>query len=673
MPSPMNRMYGDIVMVLLLIPALFAAVHKWLAIDRTQNFDVWCRAAQVVLSLAVTTSFFVASTASKNGSLVYSWCGYVSNLVALSLLDLVGWPIAVEPGTTFARFLFSFVLVHANVGLPLPHKLAQSAFALTVGVLVTHYSPHTLDFPAKEAFALLALLQGIVLALIHFGKRFELVTMHGARAVLAAVFFYHTWEEMHRIIISDVSPTAGALTVFKAGVVASVGLAAAGAFRDNIQDRERAEYTAQQENLRVETMKESIECVSHEMRTPMQGIMGTVSLLLNKDDTGDPLSEDTRESLSIVMASAGLLLTLINNMLDVRKCDANMMSKFALSDISLLSSINDALTFSKPLAFISNVHLKMEPASLSKTSTFVRADTLRLQQVLINLISNAVKYTSKGSTVEVSARISTLGEVQTSIQNALANGGEQPDWAQKHESAPIAVISVSDQGRGIPPEECKKLFKRFSQLTQQSTHKLGGNSVGQPSGTGLGLSLCVKFVHLMGGNIWVTNNPEGGAKFSFGLPSASSSDSADELSGSATRKPSSERTPSSLLSEYRVLLVDDTMINRKVFKRMLVRIGVGLAVTAESGDRALELLQEQEFDLMITDIQMPGMSGFELTEKVRDEEIVLKKKPLVVGLTAETSSDLNIRCASCGMANVLHKPITVVELQEYLENSALVS
>eukprot|EP00977_Amphora_coffeiformis_P020931 scaffold8649_cov185-Amphora_coffeaeformis.AAC.2 len=397
-----------------------------------------------------------------------------------------------------------------------------------------------------------------------------------------------------------------------------------------------------------------------------KGIMGITSLLL---EDAEALPKDAQESLSLVMASSGLLLTLVNNMLDVRKCDANKMNDFNLVPVPLRAPMEDAVAFCRPLAAISNVLLELDYKDNTKHA-LIKSDTLRLQQVLINLISNAIKYTATGSAITVSTEPRKMSEVKAMIESSLAVGLPETDDNVPGDDARVTVFSVADKGKGIGKGEEKKIFRKFSQLEGEQTHKLGRNAVGQPLGSGLGLNLCVSFIRRMQGNIWVTNNATGGCCFSFYLPFASDSASDEApLPPSPSEKLKAVLAPStSHASKYKVLVVDDTLINRKVFTRMLSRIGVGLVTSVESGLDGLKALEKGSYNFVITDIQMPEMDGFQFTQKLHENPTIAAKLPVVVGLTAETSRDLDERCHKSGMADVLHKPITLAEMCDYFEN-----
>jgi signal transduction histidine kinase/DNA-binding NarL/FixJ family response regulator len=434
----------------------------------------------------------------------------------------------------------------------------------------------------------------------------------------------------------------------------------------------RAEKAAEKKVLMAQAVRESMLTLTHELRSPLQGIMGMTSLVL-----GDPgLSDDTKESLSVVMTSSRLLLTLVNNLLDVRKCDANMMNDFPLSPIRVASALKEAVDFCKPFAHISGVRVQATLDSIKDVS--VESNFLRFQQIVINLVSNAIKYTATGSTVSVGARVLTFDQVQTQIQEAVAAGTRQApsDRDATNESNRVTVISVTDEGEGISKLLANRLFGMFSQLDSSPAIHVGGSSVGQPSGTGLGLNLCLKFVKRMKGNIWFNNNREGGSCFSFYVALASDGEQKRSLppprsvgpNESEVEKGLRAQSGSSSASQYRVLVVDDTMINLKVLQRMLKRIGVGKVITVDSGKKALAVLDSgEEFDLVLSDINMPEMNGFQLVDTIRCSGY--SEKLVVVGLTADTSEQVTKMCYRSGMSHVLHKPMTSDQMKDFFDKT----
>ena len=391
-----------------------------------------------------------------------------------------------------------------------------------------------------------------------------------------------------------------------------------------------------------------------------------------------------------------------------------------MSSIVASGSIEDAVGFCQPLASISNVKIDAD-LRIAKRA-IVMSNALRLQQVLINLISNAIKYTEAGSEVRVRVRISTLGDAEHTAAGALARSRTPRALRGKthHEedlaidscrgstdhitapfessSSPVLVFSVEDRGPGIAPDQAGRLFTRYAQLDTKPRRTLGA-AVGQPSGTGIGLNLCSLFVERMNGRVWAVNNggkKSEGSTFSFYLPLVSiEPQEHDPVGGSpdsttvdgAVCRPSlqsrlgqrddddeNDDADAKSFSDHRVLFVDDTLINRKVIHRMIREIGVTNLVTVESGERALEELSTNPYDLVITDLQMPGMSGTELSRAINNHRYCgsgnrKTSVPVVIGLTANTGINVVEHCAASGMADVLYKPVTLSEIRHYFEST----
>lgn len=436
--------------------------------------------------------------------------------------------------------------------------------------------------------------------------------------------------------------------------------------------KELAEQKAHDEAMVAEAMGESMVTLTHELRTPLQGIMGVTSLLLQQ---ASDLTTDILESLKLIMASSSLLLNLINNLLDVKKVTAKMMEDFPLSPISASSPIRDAVGFCLPLASISSVNIVTDLQTAQHA--IVKSNALRLQQVLINMISNGIKYTERGTDICIRLRTMTLCEAKTMVHKALAHSEYDEDYYEDNDDKelPVLVFSVSDCGSGIAPNQAEKLFRQYARLDTKPIRTLGTNKVGQPTGTGLGLHLCQLFVERMHGQIWATNNAnDRGSTFSFYLPLISNHTDDEGIPSAlaAKRRLSNPRMRRVSLGrgnpvfDLNVLLVDDTLINRKVFDRMLKRMGVTKSKTVESGDEALKELSQNHYDLVITDLQMPEMSGTELSVAIQNR---IEAPPVVVGLTADTGNGVAQKCRESGMADVLYKPITLVEMKEYFETT----
>jgi CheY-like chemotaxis protein len=360
------------------------------------------------------------------------------------------------------------------------------------------------------------------------------------------------------------------------------------------------------------------------------------------------------------------------------------MEAFPLSPIPASTPIRDAVGFCLPLASISSVNIVTDLQAAKHA--IVKSNALRLQQVLINMISNGIKYTERGSDIRIRIRTASLRDARRVVREALAHSEheEEEDDDDDDEHSQVLVFSVSDCGSGIAPDQAERLFRRYARLDTQPKRTLGTNMVGQPSGTGLGLHLCQLFVERMNGEIWATNNSNNvGSSFSFYLPLISN-EICNDSGGIPTALAAKQQRRSNSRKEFDnsgggiakqtkasvfdpcVLLVDDTLINRKVFDRMLRKIGISKSITVDSGYKALEALSDNHYDLVITDLQMPGMSGTELSVAI---ERSIEEPPVVIGLTADTSNGVAQRCAESGMADVLYKPITLAEMKEYFETT----
>lgn len=359
-----------------------------------------------------------------------------------------------------------------------------------------------------------------------------------------------------------------------------------------------------------------------------------------------------------------------------------MMQSFPLEPVPLENALHEVLTFCRPLAQTTNVNLALEGGDYDVS---ILSNPTRFGQIMINLVSNGIKYTKSGTTVMLSAKIMSLEDVDAAIDKAVA-ATQKVDTKLTSDtySKNVAVISVTDCGDGLP-QQAQTLFGKFAQLQNngKATH-LGKQSVGQSTGTGLGLSLCADFIERMRGRLWATSSDKG-ACFSFychiaeipkngqvspNLLDAKSLEKIIKINKSNNNKILELKQQD--FSKLKILVIDDTPINLKVLKRMLEGVGVKNVILAASGEEACETLKTESFDLVITDLQMPGMSGMELSDSIRRKEISFWKnqiQPVVVGLTAGASNPtLYYECAASGMSHVLHKPMTAVQMRDFLAN-----
>ncbi len=370
--------------------------------------------------------------------------------------------------------------------------------------------------------------------------------------------------------------------------------------------------------------------VSHELRTPMNAIIGMTDLALT-----DSPSPAMREYLDAVKSNAAVLLELLNELLDLAKLESG---KFVLERTSFsLHEIIDELSRStryqaeqKGLEFAGEIS--------ADTADRFLGDPLRLRQVLDNLLSNAVKFTDEGSvTLHVSVESATLQEA----------------WLR---------FAVRDTGIGISQADQDRIFAPFTQVDASSTRRHGG--------TGLGLAIVNELVAAMGGRISVTSNVGSGSEFNVIVPLAYALSRAAEkpasplqhplasVTGPAARQPADVR--------LHVLVAEDTRTNQEIVKRALSRRGHTVEV-AEDGRQAVELMSRTHFDVVLMDLQMPIMDGFQATAAIR--ALPAGKQIPIIALTAHALNDDRDRCRTAGMNDFISKPLDIHQLAEAVEGA----
>jgi signal transduction histidine kinase/CheY-like chemotaxis protein len=381
--------------------------------------------------------------------------------------------------------------------------------------------------------------------------------------------------------------------------------------------------------------------MSHEIRTPLNGIIGTTQLLADGDAT-----TQQRRHLSTIRYCASSLLVIINGLLDLSKVEAGKLELESVS-FSLPELLGAALGMFEERARAKGVALSRELAP--QLPQWVQGDPLRLQQVLINLVSNALKFTSRG--------------------RVLIRVEREPGPPSQ-----LVRFTVEDTGDGIPPEARDRLFQAFSQADSSTSRTHGG--------TGLGLLICQKLASLMGGRIGFESERGRGSTFWFSanLPQAEPGTREDAAPAQAVPVPPLDNAvplPLPALDESRpspparapgtaahVLLVEDNPINQMIARAMLVKRGL-VVHTAGNGRLALEALAGNTFDLVLMDCQMPEMDGFEATGAIRRENRSPRRIP-IVALTANAMASDRARCLEAGMDDYLTKPLDTNELDRVL-------
>ena len=362
--------------------------------------------------------------------------------------------------------------------------------------------------------------------------------------------------------------------------------------------------------------------VSHELRTPMNGILGMTGILL--DTKLEPKQE---RALKIVKYSADSLLTIINDILDFSKIEAGKF-KLNLMQFYLLDVINASLEIIEPQANAKNLNLKFNIDNNIKL--FVKGDANRLQQVLINLLGNAVKFTNNGS-VELNAKLNFI----------LGNNIE-------------VLFSVSDSGIGIPRSIQSELFESFFQVEPTMTRKYGG--------TGLGLSISKEIVELMNGRIWFESEENIGSTFYFTANFEICS--REDISNQYTK----EDDKSDLnLSEINVLVAEDSIINQEVITEYFNNLNIKFEI-ANNGEEAVNKSLNMQYDIIFMDLQMPVLDGLTATSKIRNNKNNPNNNTVIVALTAHAGEEHKKECIEYGMNIVLTKPFNFEEISNVLVN-----
>jgi PAS domain S-box-containing protein len=372
--------------------------------------------------------------------------------------------------------------------------------------------------------------------------------------------------------------------------------------------KERAESVA-------EAKSEFVAVVSHEVRTPMNGVLGMARLL--QDST---LDDEQREFVDTIVSSGDALVRILNDILDISKLEAG---KFDLENIAFSPRENAEQAVALMRSKAKEAGLDLVCAIDPKMPAAVIGDPYRLQQVFLNLLSNAIKFTSVGS---VTARVELLiaGRDITGLQ-----------------------FSVEDTGRGMNEDVQKQIFTPYAQGTVEVARKYGG--------TGLGLAISRCLVEMMGGEIKLESEPGKGSRFWFDVGLGA----ADKDAITTPQKNIRGHTPTETIPA-KVLQVEDNETNRKVVETILSRAGHSV-ISIEDGLTAAETVQDGDFDIIVMDRHMPGLSGAEATIEIRELAAPKNEIP-IIGLTAGATEKEITTCLESGMNTVLTKPVDASQL-----------
>lgn len=371
---------------------------------------------------------------------------------------------------------------------------------------------------------------------------------------------------------------------------------------------------------------EFLATMSHELRTPLNAVIGTTHLLLQENP-----KEDQLDNLNTLHFSAENLLALVNDILDYSKIEAGKI-EFEEIDYSLKNLVGSVCSAMEYNAKEKGIQL--ECSNLEFLPNTVIGDPTRMSQILNNLVNNAIKFTNKG---KVSLRISNLEETDDKCN---------------------LLFEVIDTGIGIPEHKFKTIFEKFTQSSSNTTRKYGG--------TGLGLPICSKLLRLMQSELKLESKEGEGSRFFFTVVMKKG-----EIK-KVTQKNEFEVQDFKGLEKVRILVAEDNMINQRLISKFLKKWDATFEI-AENGAIAVDMIEKQEFDLVLMDLQMPEMDGFEATKIIRNHSNPRVHEMPIVALTASALLEVQSEILEVGMNDCVTKPFNPKELYRKIARYTLKS
>ncbi len=390
-----------------------------------------------------------------------------------------------------------------------------------------------------------------------------------------------------------------------------------------LQASESANKLAEQAKQASETKSQFLANMSHEIRTPMNAIIGFGQILAEEN-----LNSHQREYVDLIIESSKHLLDIVNDILDFSKIEAGRL-KVEQIDCSLRQLVHTVKSLVQSVA--EEKHLQFEVIISDNLPDAVQIDPFRLKQCLLNLLTNAIKFTETGS---------------VKLNVCLIDNG-----------SPQLKFDVIDTGVGIPPDKQEKIFDAFTQADQSTSRKYGG--------TGLGLAICKNLAHLMGGTITLQSCPGKGSTFSLYVPIQKTTGQTRFVPKHPQQQEADPIPLQKTLSGC-VLIAEDSKPNQTLIRILLEKMGLQ-TVIVEDGKQAVEMACSRHFDLILMDIQMPVMNGYEATAEIKRRGISTP----VIATTANVMEDDNIKCLQAGCDSYISKPIDRTKLQNMISEYLL--
>lgn len=370
--------------------------------------------------------------------------------------------------------------------------------------------------------------------------------------------------------------------------------------------------------------------MSHEIRTPMNGMLGMVQLL-----SGTPLNQEQKEYVELMEKSGDNLLSVINNILDFTKIESGEM-ELETHSFYLKNTLEEVITLVAPKAQQKGLELTYRIAD--SVPPFIKSDSIRLQQILLNLIYNAIKFTKKGRVT------------------VAVDKGKFIDLNQYE-----LIFEVQDTGIGILKEKQGDLFNAFSQVDSTITRKYGGS--------GLGLAICLRLVTMLNGSISLESKEGVGTKFKFSIVTEVATD-LDEKTKKSLKPKEIIITPTNKeisVAGLKILVAEDNKYNQILLLTLLRKLGLQ-PVLADNGLKAVEAAKIGAFDLIFMDLDMPEMSGMEATNAIL-YELELSKPPTIVAISANVQREVKEECLAIGMKAFISKPFQLEEVKQMISEA----